>query len=196
MSARDIMPWNSAHGGTYRATVGYMNASETFFVGEPVKINGDGEIEESDDPPTAPQLFGIAAIGPGDAGTITNKRTGTTTWSEGEEIPVWVPEPGMQWITSNWTVAGTAFDDTPPVLTDIGEICGLIEIGGVWGLDNGPAANTNTCRVVDILDDMKNTIVRPGATDIALAVGDTYYVVFEIVSHMGTPDSGEATAPA
>ena len=195
MAAYDIMPWNSAHGGSYRTTRGFMNAGEVFFVGEPVKINGDGEIEESDDPPTAPQLFGIATIGPGDAGTITNKRTGTTTWSEGEEIPVWVPEPGMQWITSNYT-QGTAFDDVPPTIAVIGDAAGLALIGGVWGIDQTPTANDATCRIIDILDDMKNTIVRPGATDIALAVGDTYYVVFEIVSHMGTPDSGEATAPA
>ena len=195
MSARDIMPWNSAHGGTYRTTRGFMQASETFFVGEPVTIDAGGEIAQCATEPTQGSVFGIAAIGPGSDGNITNPRTGTTTWSEGESIPVWVPEPGMQWITSNYT-QGTAFDDVPPTIAVIGDAAGLALIGGVWGIDQTPTANDATCRIIDILDDMKNTIVRPGAADIALAVGDTYYVVFEIVSHMGTPDSGEATAPA
>jgi len=195
MAARDIMPWTSPFGGHPRMQWFRMNAGEVFFEGEPVSVNQDGELTESlAAGPVDSDLLGIAAGGPG--ATNINPATGIT-YATGDLIPVFMPDIGNYFITRNWT-AGTAFNDVAPAVADIGDQVGLVNIGGLWGIDQGQDQNEGLCTVIDILDENKNSIQQTGAT-VSTADGNrldapAYFVVFS----MGSTQlrvAGEVNAP-
>lgn len=188
MAARDIMPYAGPHPSYARVAHYRMNAAETFLQGEPVSVNADGELTESADDPQDADIMGIAVAGPGD-GTPINPDTGVA-YATGDIIGVYLPDPTTYFVTPNYSEAGAAFNDTAPVVARIGDECGLSLIGGSWGVDIS-AAN-NTCRIVDILDDLGRSIQRTGAT---LATTDDYTVVFCIVAHQMIP-MGAVDAPA
>jgi hypothetical protein len=189
MAARDIMPWNGPNGQYPRIQHFRINASEGFFDGEPVAVNADGELTESATEPVPADLLGIALGGPGAA---RNPATGNA-WATGDLAPVCVFDSNHYFITSNFTAAGSAFDDTAPAVANLGDQASLALISGSWGIDAGPSTNDATCRIIDILNARKESIQVTGET---LSTGDLYYVVFVVVAHQNTPDSAEAAAPA
>ena len=187
MGARDIMPWNSPTGGHCRVQHYRVDASQTFFEGEVVYLNADGELQESADEPVPANVTGIALGGPG---ASINPRTGVA-WATGDLVPVALPGD-TYFITPNFTTNGSAFDDAAPTVAMLGDPLALALIGGVWGVDQGPDTNDSTCRLIDILNEQKESIQVSGET---LATTDVFYIVFQIVAHQGTPDSAEAAAP-
>jgi hypothetical protein len=174
-------------GGHVRVQHYRLNASETFFEGEPVAVNADGELTESADDPVDADLMGIAQGGPG-AGR-TNPKTGVN-WATGDMVPVVIPDQNTYFITQNYSAAGSAFDDTAPALANIGDEAGLSLISNSWGVDI--SATNNLVRIVDVLDDQKNSVQEAGTT---VSTGNIYYVVFQIVAHQST-SLGTADAPA
>jgi hypothetical protein len=189
MAARDIMPWNSPLGGHVRVFHFPMNASETFFEGEPVAVNADGEVTESATAPVPGDFFGIALGGPG--ASNTNPKTGVA-WATGDLVPVCLPDANSTYISDRFAKASAAFDDTAPVASDIGDAVGLVLIGGRWGFDGAPDADDGLGRIVDILNSRKESILETGET---LATTDVYYVVVQFIAHQSTADSAEAADP-
>jgi hypothetical protein len=188
VSLNDIKPWSSPLGGHIEIQHYRMNASETFVAGEPVAVNADGELTESADDAAAVDVIGIA-LAPasykiGGSAVTKNPRTGAA-YTTGDMVPVVIARDGQQFITSNFSAAGSAFGDASPALADLHDEVGLSLISGVWGVDQ--SASNNTCRIVDILDTNKNSIQDP-----RYSANTGVYVVFEIV----TPQLRSAAAPA
>ena len=192
MALNDIIVHQSPHGGSPLIRYYPLNASQTFFKGEVVRVNGDGEVTETATEPSAANVTGIAMAGPGTTATALRNPKTNTTWATGDRVPVSIPSSDVLYRTENWTVAGSAFDDTAPAATDIGETVSLALISGVWGVDNGPGANAAIGRVEDILNASMESILITGET---LLTTDTFHIVFSIIAHTGTPDSGEAVDP-
>lgn len=186
MAARDVMPWNGPHGQYSRIQHFRLNASETFAEGEPVAVNADGELTESADDPVDADIMGIALAGPAAA---RNPAT-NVAWATGDLVPVCIPDSTTYFISPNYSEAGSAFDDTAPVVARIGDEGGLALISGTWGFDI--SGSNNTCRLVDILNSRKESIQVTGET---LATGDEYYVVFVIIAHQSTTP-GAVDAPS
>ena len=185
MAANDIMPFESVSGGISRVRSGPLNASEAFFVGEPVAIQNAGEITESADNPPGSDLAGIACEGPG--ATNVNPKT-DTTYATSDVIQFWTAAPGDSFITKNYSTDGSTFNDAAPVVANIGVRAGLSLISDSWGFDTN--ASNKTVRLVDILDDQKASILR---TRKVLTTSDTYYVVFAILSsQFSSPTDVEA----
>lgn len=191
MALNDVLPWDSANGGTSRANVGYITASQTFEMGEPVFVTLAGTISVAPDAMAADTLLGIAGGGPGTANT--NPYTGTTTWGVGTRVPIWIPTPGDKFITPNYA-ASTAgdFGGTAPVVAQIGDFVGLEGIGGDYGI---VADGVKLCRVYDILNSNKDSIRITGETLTASTTKGSYYVVFEIIAHQSMPVTGLAETP-
>ncbi len=200
MAYDDIQFYSSPTGGP-RIEYHAFDSGETFGKGDVVtKVAEDGDIQEAlagGGGVTGPGLLGIALAGPNGPGGITlNDPQTDTAYAAGAMIPVMIPDSNTLWITRNYSLAGVAFDDTAPVVADIGDVVGVISIGGIWGLDNAPEANDATCRVIDVLDNQKVSLnPRAGGTARTVATTDAFWVVFQIIAHMGTPDSGESVAP-
>jgi hypothetical protein len=124
-------------------------------------------------------LIGIAAAD-GVLGTTVDWRT-DAVMVENATIPVIVARPGVQFITSNFSNAGSAFGDAAPAVADLGEEVGLSLIGADWGIDQASAVDT--CRLLDVLDANFESVQDSGGTGV--------YVVFEMVSTALTPgDAG------
>ena len=188
--AYDDIQLLSSPGWAPRVVYYGMDASEAFSKGDVLTLASSGQVQEAlTTGVTAPGLLGISmggGVGPGGI-TINNPRTGTT-YAENDQIPVIIPDSNTFFITENYTVAASAYQDTAPTVADMGATCSLMSISGVWGLDIGEDADEATCRIMDILNVRKESIRDTGET---LATTDTYFIVFQIVAHMGTPDSGE-----
>jgi hypothetical protein len=192
MARDDIMPWDSANGGTSRTNNGYITASQTFDRGEPVFLTQAGTITECVTDPIHSKFLGIAAAGPGTANT--NPDTGTTTWPVGTQIPIWIPIQGDKFITDNYSEAEAAgFGDVAPVVSDIGNVVGLELIGDDWGVCAD--ATNNIVRIYDVLNKNKDPIRVTGETLTASTAADSYYVVFEILGQESLPVTGLAVLP-
>ena len=193
MAKNDIKVWQSPMGGVPNKRHFPMKASETFFEGEVVGVDADGNLSESlATGPLPADIMGIALGGPG--ASNTNPKTGVA-WATGDMIPVAIPDSQTSFITQRYT-QGTAFDDVAPAVAIIGDVAGLVRISGIWGLDQGQDANEGVARIVDILNQRKESILDTGETLALTSVsGNPYYVVFQIIAHASTPDSAEAPAP-
>ncbi len=189
MGANDIKLWQCPTGGSSLVRHFPMNNGEAFFEGEPVGVNDVGEVTESATQTIPADLMGIALGGPG--GGRTNPAT-NANWATGDLVPVMIPNSTVTWITPNFAKASAAFDDTAPVVADIADRCGLVLINNVWGIDGAPDNNSNTCRIEDILNVRKESILVTGETVLTTQI---FYIVFTIIAHMGTPDSAEAVGP-
>ncbi len=191
--AYDDIQFHSSTGGEPRIDHWGMDAAEAFSKGDVVVLAATGQIQEAlTTGPLPAGLTGIAmagSIGPG-AITINNPRTGTT-YAENDRLPVALFDINSRWITKNYT-EGTAFNDAAPTRANIGDEIGLVSISGVWGVDQGMDTNEAIGRITDILNVRKESIQDTGQT---LATTDTYWVVFQVVAHQGTPDSAEAPDP-
>ena len=173
MGARDIMPYESTN-GTTRVRYFPMKASESFEVGEVVGVDVDGLVNEAADNAADSTVIGIASEGPG--ASNVNPKT-DAVYATNDPIGVWIPNTGDSWITKNFSVSGSVFDDTAPVVANIGDEAGFALIGGNWGLDI--AQSENLVRIIDILDETKASIIR---TQNTLSTGTTSYIVFVILS--------------
>ncbi len=189
MGRGDIALFQSPLGGASLIRHYPLNASEGFFEGEPVSVNTEGELTESATAMVPADLMGIALAGPG--GGRRNPNTGSD-WDTGDLCPVMIPNSATTWITPNFAKASAAFDDTAPVASDIGDACGLVLLSNVWGVDGAPDTNDGIGRIEDILNVRKESILATGET---LATTDTFFIVFTIIAHQGTPDSAEAADP-
>ena len=197
MAYDDIQVFSTPGGGGPRIMHYGMDAGETFSKGDAVTLADTGQIQESVSTGVlAEGLTGIAmggGIGPGGI-TINNPRT-DAAYAENDRIPVAIPDMNTYFITQNFTTDEATFSDVAPLTTNIGDECALVSIGGVWGIDSGPDAGTETCRIHDVLNIRKESIVDTGET---LLTTDTFYIVFQIVSHQGTTANiavGLAAAP-
>ena len=199
MAYDDIAFFSNARGGP-KIEHFPMISGASFGKGDVVLVVAAGTLREGVDGTggnTAPGQIGIALGGPnGPAGTTLNNPVTDLPYAAGAMIPVAVFDTESLWITKNYSAAGTAFDDTAPAVADIGDEAGLVSISGVWGLDNSPDSPDATARIIDILDSTRTSLQPPaGGTAATVATTDVFYVVFSIVAHQGTPDSGEAVAP-
>ena len=188
MSARDIMPYDSVHGGHTRTMRFPMITGAAFSVGEPVRVDQDGEVVESGSDPADTSFVGFAAEGPG--GGNINPKTGVV-YAVNDPITVWIPTFGDTFITKNWSSGGSSFDDVAPLITNIGDECGLSIISNDWGIDINDS--NNLCRVVDILDSQKRSIIRTKNT---VTIGDTYYMIFSVIASQYMQPTDAATPDA
>jgi hypothetical protein len=139
-------------------------------------------------------LTGIAiegSVGPTGT-TYINPKTGVA-YAENDAIGVALMDLGTLWRTHNYTETGSSWNEIAPTRASIGDTGGLLSLGGVWGFDSGEATNAATLRLMDILNARGQSIQDTGET-----LGTTatdYWVVFQVVAHWGTPDSGEAVDP-
>lgn len=197
MAYGDIQVHQTPPGGL-RIEYHAMDAAEAFAKGDVVTLANTGEIQEAlTTGVLATGLLGIAmggASGPG--GTTLNDPRTDTTYATGAMIPVAIPTSDTLFRTKNFTTGASAFDDTAPLAADIGNAVGIMSISGVWGLDLGADTNEDVARIVDVLDSTGATLQpKTGGTARTVATGDTYWVIFQIIAHMGLPDGGVAVAP-
>lgn len=193
MAKNDIKVWQSPLGGVPNKRHFPMKVSEAFFEGEPVSVDNTGNLTESAATGVVPaDIMGIALGGPGV--NNTNPKT-NAAWAAGDMVPVAIPDSQTSFSTVNYT-QGTAFDDVAPTLARIGEVAGLVRISDSWGIDQGQDANEGICRIVDILNVRRESIMDTGETlGLISATNKNYYIIFQIIAHQSTPDSGEAYAP-
>lgn len=197
MAYDDIQVFSSP-GGEPRIAYYGMDASETFGKGDVVVLAATGQIQEAiSTGPLAEGLLGVAMGGPeaasGSLGNKLNPRT-NAQFAENDRIPVAIPGADVYFITQNFTTDESSFNDAAPGLANIGDAVAIVSIGGVWGIDSGPDSGTETCRIHDVLNVRKESVVDTGET---LTTSDTYHIVFQIVSHMGTSANvtlGQASA--
>jgi hypothetical protein len=186
MAVNDIRVWNSPHGGHTRIEYFRVNASETFWAGEPVAVNADGELTESADDPGDNDIIGIAA-GVGNLTTGRDWRTDATMVT-GATVPVYVADSNARFITGNFmTTSEAAYGTTePPTLAHLGDEAGLELVSGVWGVNIG--ATNNTVRIMDVLDaNFESLQENTGGTGV--------YVVFVILGSQTTsPTAPDAPA--
>lgn len=193
MAYDDIQVHSSPMGGHCRVHHWPMEATFAGGKGDVVKVELDGQIVEAADEDIPEDILGVALGGPSGPGatTLNNPRT-NTTYADGDLIPVAMPDASTYFVTKNFTTDGTTFDNAQPTAAVIGDICSLALISGVWGIDNGPGAGTQTCRIVDVLNARKESILTTGET---LASGSTYWVVFAILASQMGP-SAELIVPS
>ncbi len=186
MAYDDIQAHSSPRGGTDWVQHFPMETGVTFGKGDFVKMDTDGQITECVDEEDPEDILGLAMAGPSGPGasTLNNPRTGTT-YADGDRIPVLISTPGQLFRTKNYTLAGTAFDDTVPDTSIIGQLAAIALIGGVWGIDSAPAANSETCRIMDVLNGRRESIADTGETltlQSATPAGK-YEIVFALQGH-------------
>jgi hypothetical protein len=181
--ALDDIQIHSSPGGGPLIQYYQIEASQTFQKGEPVSLDQDGQVTECAAEPAPEDLLGIAMAGPaataGTFGAMINPRTGVA-YADGDRVPVVIPQPKDRFSTSNWTTGGAAFSDTVPDISDIGDVCSLDLIGGVWGVQQGGTAASAIGIIDDVLNVRKESIFDTGET---LATTDTFYIVFSIIAH-------------
>lgn len=191
MARNDIVVWKSPHGGHDFVDRGFLDASESFREGEPVRRTADGTISESPDDPTATDCVGIA-VSSGDT-TNTNRsffnpQTGAA-YTTNDNVFFTVPSSHTYFASQNFATDG-AGTQAAPLLTHIGDEAGLTLASGVWSVDIG--ATNQICRIVDVLNSQKESVGDTGET---LLSTDDYWVVFQIVAHQSLPVTGLAEAP-
>ncbi len=181
--ALDDIQIHSSPGGGPLIQHYQIEASQTFDRGDVVSLDQDGQVTEGAAELIPEDLLGIAMAGPaataGTAGAKDNPRTGVA-YADGDRFPVLIPQARDRFITANWTTGGSAFSDTVPDITDIGDVCSLDLIGGVWGVQQGGTASAAVGIIDDVLNSKKESIFDTGET---LATTDTFYIVFSIIAH-------------
>jgi len=184
MAENDIRIWNDPEGGHCKVHHFRVNASETFWRGEPVAVNSDGELTESGDDAKNDDLIGLA-LENGNLSTGRDWRTDTVKVT-GATVPVALFDHFSLFITSNLSTDGAAITATP-TLAMIGDEVGLSLISGSWAADSH--ATYNSCRIMDVLDaNFESLQVNTSGTGV--------YVVFSVVGHQNVPDAGVVVAPA
>ncbi len=195
MAQDDIQIHNSQGGVTPRILYFGMDASEAFSRGDVVTLAATGQVQEALTTGVLQTgLTGVAQAGSvGTVGTThNNPRTGTT-YAENDAIPVAMFDLGTLWRTHNYTEAASTWNEAAPTRASIGDTGAFMSIGGVWGFDSGEDANEATVRVMDIHNSKGQSIQDTGETLTATATD--YWVILQVIAHMQTPDSGEATDP-
>lgn len=195
MAYDDIVVHASPLGGHIRTMYFPFEDGETYGKGDVVSLDLDGQLSEGADELLPEDLCGIALAGPSGPGgsTLNNPRTDAAyAEANNDRIPVIIPVDGMTFATKNFTGDGATYSNTAPVAAMIGDIIALALIGGVWGVDQGPANGTQVGRIVDILNVRKESILDTGET---LATTDTFWIVFTIQSHQFAGGSTELVAP-
>lgn len=156
MAALDIMPLNSSQGGHTRVVWGQMETGESFLTGEPVYFNAAGQIAEPPTDPPNTEVIGIALAPSGSGAGFENPRTGVATAGD-DPIPVVIGDDDTLFVARNFSVLGSAFGDTAPAITNIGDEAGLALIGDDWGVDISLTTNP-VVRIVDVLDANNDSI--------------------------------------
>jgi hypothetical protein len=197
MAFHDIMP----HKFSSQPLVQYypVDAAMAAVVGEPVVLNGAGEIQECSDPLEAPgDIIGILAttanISTSDvpsATLIQTTKTYPTTAAGGfvvaaDPAAVTMFDTNTAFITDNFDTVGAPTAAVPTLANALGEPVGLLRDASspaVWYV----STSTNTAgRIVDVLDAQKESLItgtNPGAG---------VYVVVIFTTHQLT----SATAPS
>jgi len=176
MGARDIMPFNSPHGGHCRVYRMKVTTVSGLFCGEPVRIAAAGTVTRASNNAAATNGFFGIAMAPYAASTTKNPETGVA-WADLDCIPVIVPDA-----TSTFIGRYTVDDSTlgTPSYATIGDAVGIgmATIGGVANRfcfsDN---ASVKLARVVDVLDARRRSVLQGGGTGVyvvcSFAVGQT-----------------------
>lgn len=180
MAARDIMPWRSVLGGTYRVKWAPMTASEVFETGEPVGVVAAGTLTEPVGATTSVVvgdfengLGGIAVIGPG-AGNI-NPATGDA-FATGDDVAYWPFGDGNEFITDNAFATGDTTTAHVPVQADVGTHYKMNQAAAAtaWGIEVTAALPgvDLVCLITEVLDVNKAPLRVSGGTGV--------YMVFEV----------------
>ena len=195
MALGDIQIHSSQSGVTPRILFFGMDAAEAFSKGDVVTLANTGQVQEAlTTGVEQPGLTGVAMAGPvGPAGTTYLNPKTNAAYAENDAIPVAMFDIGTLWKTHNYTEAATTWNEAAPTRASIGDTGSLMSIGGVWGFDSGEDANEATCRIMDVLNSRGQSIQDTGETLTATATD--YWVILQVIAHMQTPDSGEATDP-
>ena len=167
-----------------------MEASQVFGKGEVVSMDLDGQVSIGADELAGEDLLGITMAGntatAGTFGALLNPRT-NLAYADGDLFPVCIPTPSTLFITKNSTSGGTAFDDVVPTTAIIGLTASLALVGTqAWGIDFGPTAGGENCRVVDVLNRRKESISVTGETLTLWSAGlatSGSWIVFTIQTH-------------
>ena len=188
MAVMDITPMNGfgeAHQRTLEFKCDPSTDSQIFEQGHPVYQDASGRLVVSPNACGASEFAGIATAGPGPSQGNLNPRTGVSfSGTDGVSFTVVVPTPGMLWRTSNIT--------TTVAETDIGETAGFSRTGSTeytFSIDTALVGDQLICRIADARDNKGLSVTNPN-------VGTITEVVFEILSHQGTTESGAAVDPA
>ena len=195
MAFNDIWVDTSALGGHTRILEGHMTSGQTnIYTGTPVTLTAAGTVSECGDDPTIATFAGFALNGPGDGttapyvGLAQNWETGTTAvggfGATGLKIKILIPTTDCTFITQNFSVAGAAFNETAPALSNIADVVSFDRIGTSWGVRAG---GTNTiCVITDILDtNFKSFRLRSDAPTTTLGANGKpqYWIQFQVNNH-------------
>ena len=161
MARNDILPYTSSMGGHCRVEEYPLEAGADFLVGEPVYVNGAGQVEHSNDPAIVTEFTGIAATD-GVEGTTLNFETGLAL-ADGDMVKIYIPDFDQRWITPNYATGGAGVVVTPTI-ADVGLVIGLFENATNWTIDSGAATTNIIGRVLTILDADGADIARSGGT--------------------------------
>lgn len=171
-----ILPDPDDYGPYIRVERWFLNASETFAVGEPVYLNTDGEAQESGDDP-APTAFGGIALSSGDTARSSDpvgtfrRQVGqfqlsgdghTPTTSDGVMVAVCMPGARIKCRTFATDGGGTSV--APTQANALGETAGLTLAGGTYSIDTGVTAGNEFLHIIEVLDDNNENIVFSGGT--------------------------------
>jgi hypothetical protein len=195
MAFDDIQIHNSQGGVTPRILFFGMDAAEAFSKGDVVTLANTGQVQEAlTTGVESPGLTGVAMQGPvGRTGTTYKNPKTDAAYATNDAIAVAMFDLGTVWKTHNYTEAATTWNEAAPSRASIGDTGSLMSIGGVWGFDSGEDADEATCRIIDVLNSKGQSIQDTGETLTATATD--YWVILQVIAHMQTPDSGEATDP-
>ena len=179
MAKNDIRLLDSDDYGPFsKIAQGYLNASETFGVGEPVFENTDGEVAESGDDPT-PATFAGISLSSGDTVGASDP-VGTFRRSVGQFQPGLSPNtpqtgdpvlyrklyPGARIACDNFATDGAGTLVTPTTANAIGEQAGFTLASGTYSIDTG--TTNEPLRIVGVLDANGDDIRWSGGTGVTV----------------------------
>lgn len=163
MAARDIMPWRAPLGGTTKVETYHLLAAQTFLEGEVVRLDsGTGQLEEA---ATNPDL--TVHIDGGTVGVACDPAEGMATDAAGTTNAAfarrgaWIFTMDQEFITPNFSVAGTAFNDADFLHIRTGQAVGLLRVAGPpiqWGIALATVTNLQF-RVTSIMDARRQEIL-------------------------------------
>jgi hypothetical protein len=184
MGYRDIWPFRSARGHTFRVAWAPMNAAEGFLAGEPILINADGEaatcVKDGTEILIAEANGGVALNGPGAAvsaeliaadgwGRLWIHPDTGNAYATGDRI-WYVPwQDDVEFITSNVVAAGGATAGAAFTGADRGDLFQMSYVAATtpdlgWGIERtaGVHGTDLVCVVTDILDAQLRPVTATG----------------------------------
>lgn len=193
MAAYDIMPFRSPMGGgadTKNAAI--LGTTAAFLVGEPVRLDANGNLVESTDQASGLEL----GIGPGDtsgvdgvaaAGAVAaatafgSDGTVATAQNEGVKVGYYPFDSGAEFVTRNFATTTDGVTTGVADDTSVGDLCGIVQDGsGNWGISTDAGVVTEQHFVITRVIRGRGTVGqgRDQTDQDAAAAAQTNLVVF------------------